>query len=285
MNLDGPRAPTIAIATATLALVMGTIALVVVVTRSPKMPEGGATAFETTVSAADVVKLRRDSLELAKDEGGIVGAKVLDGSLRAALGLQVDDVIAAIAGRPIKTEQDINTMIRGLTALDPTMLYVDVVRDGEPILLRWKLDDNLRTMRRNDQTSRPPSDVSDPDPVDDLQAAIDAIRKIDDNHYELPKSTVEAVLINPMAMAKGARVVPAMSMGKVEGFKLYAIRPSSIYAKLGFSNGDTLRTINGFELTSADKALEIYTRLRDATSLEIELTRRGSDETIRIDIR
>lgn len=285
MNLDGPRAPAIAIGTATVALVMATIALVVVVTRTPKSPESGATAFETTVSAADVVKLGRDSLEIARDEGGVVGVKVVDEKLRSALGLQLDDVIAAIAGRPVNTERDISNLVRGLTVLDPAMLYVDLVRDGEPVLLRWKLDDNLRTMRRNDQTSRPPSDVSDPDPVDDLQAAIDAIRKIDDNHYEVPKATVDAVLINPMSMAKGARVVPAMSMGKVEGFKLYAIRPSSIYAKLGFSNGDTIRAINGFELTSADKALEIYTKLRDATSLEIELTRRGSEETIRIDVR
>ena len=68
-------------------------------------------------------------------------------------------------------------------------------------------------------------------------------------------------------VAKGARVVPAVKNGKPDGFKLYAIRPSSVYAKLGLQNGDTLQSINGFELTSADKALEVYTKLREATSL------------------
>ena len=121
---------------------------------------------------------------------------------------------------------------------------------------------------------------------DDLQAAIDSgIKKIDDTTYEIDKGLVEKVLVNPMAVAKGARVVPAMKNGKPEGFKLYAIRPTSVYAKLGLTNGDTLTSINGFELTSADKALEVYTKLREATSLELEVTRRGKPVTLKYSIR
>lgn len=131
----------------------------------------------------------------------------------------------------------------------------------------------------------PPPPPSDGD-KDDLQAAIDSgIRKLSDTSYEIDKSLVEKVLVNPMAVAKGARVVPAMKNGKPEGFKLYAIRPSSVYSKLGLSNGDTLTSINGFELTSADKALEVYTKLREATSLELEVTRRGKPVTLKYSIR
>jgi general secretion pathway protein C len=121
---------------------------------------------------------------------------------------------------------------------------------------------------------------------DDMQAAIDTgIKKIDDSNYEIDKSLVEKVLLNPMAVAKGARVVPSMKNGKPDGFKLYAIRPSSAFAKLGLSNGDTLQSINGFELTSADKALEVYTKLREATSLEVEVTRRGKPVTLKYSIK
>ena len=121
---------------------------------------------------------------------------------------------------------------------------------------------------------------------DDLQASIDnGIKKIDDSNYEIEKSLVEKVLLNPMAVAKGARVVPSMKNGKPDGFKLYAIRPTSAFAKLGLSNGDTLQSINGFELTSADKALEVYTKLREATSLEVEVTRRGKPVTLKYSIR
>ncbi len=135
-----------------------------------------------------------------------------------------------------------------------------------------------------------PVAVAEPEPAnenkDDLQAAIDGgIKKIDDTTFEIDKSLVEKVLVNPMAVAKGARIVPAMKNGKPEGFKLYAIRPTSVYAKLGLTNGDTLTSINGFELTSADKALEVYTKLREATSLELDVTRRGKPVTLKYTIR
>jgi len=121
---------------------------------------------------------------------------------------------------------------------------------------------------------------------DDLQSSIDnGIKKIDDNTFEIDKALVDKVLANPMAVAKGARIVPAVKNGKPDGFKLYAIRPSSVYAKLGLTNGDTLQSINGFELTSADKALEVYTKLREATSLEMEVTRRGKPVTLKYTIR
>lgn len=121
---------------------------------------------------------------------------------------------------------------------------------------------------------------------DELQASIDnGIKKIDDSTYEIDRALVDKVLANPMAVAKGARIVPAVKNGKPDGFKLYAIRPSSVYAKLGLTNGDTLQAINGFEMTSADKALEVYTKLREASSLEVEVTRRGKPVTLKYTIR
>ena len=138
----------------------------------------------------------------------------------------------------------------------------------------------------------PPTPVAAVEPTptpaagDDLQASIDnGIKKIDDSTYEIDKKLVDQVLANPMAVAKGARVVPAVKNGKPDGFKLYAIRPSSVYAKLGLTNGDTIQAINGFELTTADKALEVYTKLREATSLEMEVTRRGKPVTLKYTIR
>ncbi len=121
---------------------------------------------------------------------------------------------------------------------------------------------------------------------DDLQAAVDSgIKKIDDTNYELDKALIDKVLLNPAAVSKSARVVPSMKNGKPDGFKLYAIRPNSAFAKMGLTNGDTLQSINGFELTSVDKALEVYTKLREATSLEVDITRRGKPVTLKYTIK
>lgn len=130
---------------------------------------------------------------------------------------------------------------------------------------------------------------ADPAPAgdgDELQAAIDAgIKKIDETTYEIDKSLVDKVIANPIAYTKGARVVPAMKNGKAEGIKLYAIRPTSPFAKLGLTNGDTLQSINGFELNSMEKGLELFGKLREATSLEVEVQRRGKQTTLKYLIR
>lgn len=129
----------------------------------------------------------------------------------------------------------------------------------------------------------PPADGTK---VDELQEAINSgIKKIDDNNYEIDRALVDRALANPMAIAKGARVVPSVKDGKSDGFKLYAIRQNSVYAKLGLTNGDTLQSINGFELNSAEKALEVYTKLREASSLDVSLTRRGKPVNIKYSIR
>lgn len=123
-------------------------------------------------------------------------------------------------------------------------------------------------------------------PEDQLASAIEqGIKKLDDSSYEIDRSLVDKVLANPMAIAKGARVMPSSKNGEADGFRLYAVRPSSVYAKLGFSNGDTIHAINGFELNSMDKAMEVYAKLRDASSLQVNITRRGKPVTLNYTIR
>jgi general secretion pathway protein C len=73
-----------------------------------------------------------------------------------------------------------------------------------------------------------------------------------------------------------ARIVPAFKNGVAHGWKLFAIRPDSIYTKIGIQNGDVIKRINGFDLNSAEKALEIYSKLKDSNRIDIELERNGS---------
>lgn len=120
----------------------------------------------------------------------------------------------------------------------------------------------------------------------ELDSAIAAgIRRIDDSHYEITRAAVTAILDNPMAVAKGARVVPAVSNGKPLGFKLYAIRPASLYARIGLQNGDTLLKINGFAMTTAEQALEVYAKLREAKQLVFDLMRAGKPATLVVTIK
>jgi general secretion pathway protein C len=83
---------------------------------------------------------------------------------------------------------------------------------------------------------------------------------------------------------KGARVVPAIKNGQPNGMKLYAIRPSSVFARLGFTNGDTIEQINGTAITTPDKALELYTKLQKVDVVTVDITRRGNPLRLTITI-
>ena len=89
----------------------------------------------------------------------------------------------------------------------------------------------------------PPAEQAPAKMRDELRAAIEAgVKKSGDNAWEIDRAVVDKVLANPTAVGRGARIVPSIKNGKPNGFKLYAIRPSSVYAKIGLMNGDTLHT-------------------------------------------
>jgi general secretion pathway protein C len=98
----------------------------------------------------------------------------------------------------------------------------------------------------------------------------------------VPKATLAAVLATPAKFITTARVVPAMKNGQPDGIKLYAIRPSSVFAHIGLQNGDTIQTINGNDLGDLSKALDSYAKLKVAHAFVIEIVRRGRPLTVTI---
>jgi general secretion pathway protein C len=102
------------------------------------------------------------------------------------------------------------------------------------------------------------------------------IRALNENEYEVPKSEIDRTLGDLNSVAMQARIVPAFKDGVAHGFKLFSIRPDSIYTKIGIQNGDVIKRINGFDLNSPEKALEIYSKLKDSNRIDIELERNGS---------
>ncbi len=107
----------------------------------------------------------------------------------------------------------------------------------------------------------------------------EGVKQLSENQYVVAKSEINNALTNLSDLATKARIVPSFKNGVANGFKLFSIVPDSLYAKIGVQNGDVIRRINGYEMNSPDKALEIYQKLRDASRIEIELERRG--ETVR----
>jgi general secretion pathway protein C len=111
------------------------------------------------------------------------------------------------------------------------------------------------------------------------------ITQVSEREFTIERSLVTSLLANQGALMRTARVVPHEEGGRVVGVKLYGIRRSSLLGRLGIQNGDMLRTINGYDMSSPDGALEAFARLQSADRITVNLARRGQDMAIDYGIR
>jgi general secretion pathway protein C len=113
----------------------------------------------------------------------------------------------------------------------------------------------------------------------------DKIQKVSETEFNVDRSVIDNVLENQATLMRSARIVPEQKDGKTVGIRLFGIRQDTLLGTLGMQNGDRLEKINGYDMASPEKALEAYARLRTATSLTVQVTRRGKPLTIEYSIK
>ena len=156
----------------------------------------------------------------------------------------------------------IGDMVEGASVLSIERDRVIVLNNGQ----REYIDANTPAVA---QSPSSPSETSRADASSD-------IREVSPNNYEIPRNELEKTLGNLNDIAMQARIMPAFKDGVSQGFRLYSIRPNSLYQKIGIQNGDIVKRINGFDLNSPEKALELYSKLRDSSRIDIEIERNGN---------
>ncbi|QQR89513.1 MAG: hypothetical protein IPJ88_15115 [Myxococcales bacterium] len=111
------------------------------------------------------------------------------------------------------------------------------------------------------------------------------IEKISDTSYNINRSLVTKLLEDQSAMMRAARIRPVKEGDRVIGVKLSAIRKTGLLGQLGLSNGDVLRTINGYDMSDPSAALQAYARLRNENSLTVSVLRDGKPVNMTYNIR
>ncbi len=160
-------------------------------------------------------------------------------------------------------------------AIEETRIYLDNAGKTEFLDLIEKPD--------QPKPAPAPSATGGSDP---LSIEMDrGIKKINDNKYEIQRSTLESVLGNMSLLSRSARIVPEMRDGKAAGFRLFSVKSDGPFAKIGMQNGDIISSINGMEITSPEKALEVYAKLKSASHLSLGMERNGQKVTKDYSIR
>ncbi len=134
--------------------------------------------------------------------------------------------------------------------------------------------------KRTTKTDTPEPKSSSSKPKSKLASDIESkIKKVGENRYEVERGAVEQIIQNYAKLAGSLR-----TRATKDGMKLSGVKPDSILGKLGMQNGDVMKSINGFDMSDPEKAVDAYARLRSAGQLSIALTREGASRTVDIQI-
>ena len=113
-------------------------------------------------------------------------------------------------------------------------------------------------------------------------------KKADATEFTFKRDEIEKHLDNLPKILQDAKAVPYIipgSGGQVGGFKLIAIRPGSVFEKLGLKKGDLLKNVNGESLDSPQKAMDLYQALKNSSEIRLEVGRGGTTTTLKYNVQ
>ncbi|MEE2828983.1 MAG: type II secretion system protein GspC [Myxococcota bacterium] len=108
----------------------------------------------------------------------------------------------------------------------------------------------------------------------------DGITDLGGGKYQVDQSEIDYALANLDKLSREARIVPNFQDGAPNGFKVFSIRRTSALRKMGLKNNDVLTSVNGFDLSNTEKALEIYSKLQSDKNFSLEVLRNGEPQTL-----
>ena len=111
------------------------------------------------------------------------------------------------------------------------------------------------------------------------------IRKTGANTYLVDRREVEHSIENLSAVATQMRAVPYLKDGSAIGFRVFNIRPGSLFERMGLENGDVIQKVNGAELDTPSKGLALLEDVQTTSEIRIDLLRNNRPTTLNYTVR
>lgn len=102
----------------------------------------------------------------------------------------------------------------------------------------------------------------------------------DGDKFSVPEDELNTALSNLPELLSQARAVPYFRNGQSIGMRLFAIRKSSLYEKLGLKNGDIVKTVNDNNIGDPTQALKLFEQLKSERKINVVVERGGEDKTL-----
>ncbi len=106
------------------------------------------------------------------------------------------------------------------------------------------------------------------------------IQKVGQGNYVIPESQFKSATQNMGELLTQARVVPNISGNRINGYRIFAITPGSIYANIGLQDGDVIHSVNGIQVTTPESALQLFQQLQNERRFTVNIDRNGQSMTL-----
>jgi general secretion pathway protein C len=117
--------------------------------------------------------------------------------------------------------------------------------------------------------SLPSANTAAPAQVDDRQQVI-----------SVKRSQIDDAIKDINQLMKQVRIIPNFNQGKPDGLMISGIPQDSFFSQIGLRSGDILSGVDGKAIESVDDAMKIYTGMKSASRLKIQLKRGGREEVL-----
>lgn len=100
------------------------------------------------------------------------------------------------------------------------------------------------------------------------------------NRIQLKRSQIDEAIQDINALMKQVRIIPNFTQGKPDGLKITGVMTGSFFNQIGLQSGDIILGVDGKPIESVDDALKLYTGMKTADSLSLNLRRGSRDQII-----
>ncbi len=96
----------------------------------------------------------------------------------------------------------------------------------------------------------------------------------------IEEKDVSMAMNSPHTLLSQMRIVPHLTEGKPDGFRLVSVAPGSLVEKIGLKSGDIIKSINGMELNTMDQIYETLQNLKSEKFISIDIVRENRRITL-----
>ena len=123
-------------------------------------------------------------------------------------------------------------------------------------------------------------------PAGEAKVSESGVQQISETQFVVPRALIDSNLKDLDALSKlGRALLHRGPDGEYDGYRLSAIRRSSLGDQLGIRNGDVIHAVNGQSLDSVQNAMGAFQTMNSSNKFSFEVTRRGQTMTLNYDVR